>query len=149
MPETPNIRYFGKLHRLEKGPKKTKKKRCLAVFKGSRNLLIRVRHLLRTLGSFGISKPSDVEGPRILGTIGCGKANKRSNIDIIEEGSPSHPRTYYLGTGAFKGPLGTYYLGTWGARERTAREEVHSLLAPVPSPHWHAPAAPCGSCQLK
>ena len=30
--------------------------------------------------------------------------------------SPSPPRTYYLGTGAFKGPLRTYYLGTWGAR---------------------------------
>ena len=30
---------------------------------------------------------------------------------------PWPPRTYYLGTGAFKGPLRTYYLGTWGARE--------------------------------
>ena len=30
---------------------------------------------------------------------------------------PSPPRTYYLGTGALKGPLGAYYLGTWGARD--------------------------------
>ena len=29
---------------------------------------------------------------------------------------PSHPNTYYVGTGALKGPLGAYYLGTWGAR---------------------------------
>ena len=29
---------------------------------------------------------------------------------------PSPPRTYCLGTGAFEGPLRTYYLGTWGAR---------------------------------
>ena len=30
--------------------------------------------------------------------------------------TPRPPRTYFLGTGAFKGPLRTYYLGTWGAR---------------------------------
>ena len=29
---------------------------------------------------------------------------------------PSPPRTYYLGTVAFKGALRTYYLGNWGAR---------------------------------
>ena len=30
---------------------------------------------------------------------------------------PSPPRTYYLGTGALKGPLRAYYLSTWGARD--------------------------------
>ena len=25
--------------------------------------------------------------------------------------------TYYLGTGALKGPLRAYYLGTWGAKD--------------------------------
>ena len=32
--------------------------------------------------------------------------------------TPNPPRTYYLGTGALKGPLRTYYLGTWGLGNR-------------------------------
>ena len=34
--------------------------------------------------------------------------------------NPSPPRTYYLGTGALKGPLRVYYLGTCGAKGRKA-----------------------------
>ena len=33
---------------------------------------------------------------------------------VVTSFNPSPARTYYLGTGAFKGPLRTYYLGTWG-----------------------------------
>ena len=37
------------------------------------------------------------------------------------------PRTYYLGTGALKGPLRAYYLGTWGARV-PVQEELENRL---------------------
>ena len=45
---------------------------------------------------------------------------------------PSPPRTYYLGTGAFKGPLRTCYLGTWGARG----------CSWIPGEAWDGPSAP-------
>ena len=48
------------------------------------------------------------------------------------QGSPAPPRTYYLGTGALKGPLRAYYLGTWGARATIRR-----MFSPKPQ------AIPC------
>ena len=46
---------------------------------------------------------------------------------------PSPPKNYYLGTGALKGPLRTYYLGTWGAR-------VGSLFGPYESVNFLFPS---------
>ena len=53
---------------------------------------------------------------------------------------PSPPRTYYLGTGALKGPLRAYYLGTWGARDNSLGLEPRfknnppPILNPPPQP---------------
>ena len=48
---------------------------------------------------------------------------------------PSPPRTYYLGTGALKGPLRAYYLGTWGARDSSdaGRLKVQYISRSIPS----------------
>ena len=48
----------------------------------------------------------------------------------ISISNPSPPRTYYLGTGALKGPLGAYYLGTWGAREKHLSRNYTGTVLP-------------------
>ena len=71
---------------------------------------------------------SQILGQGIVCALGRGMLSNASHNYRI----PSPPRTYYLGTGAFKGPLRAYCLGTWGPRESSLNPLGH--MGPIRGP---------------